>query len=285
MKVVMLAAGYATRLESVTDGGKIAKTMLSISDSNGKKQPMLYHLLDKINEVNNPERNFPIDEIVIVTNEKYRKQIFEACKNYGSWIDIKIISNGCKDKSESKGANADLQLGLDYVKGSGADVMILASDNYFDFSLVDLMNEFDNKSVSDDDISMIVTKTFPEEKKDYYHNGFAIVESDENGLITNFVEKPAKDGIEINSHDAAIALYLLRSSNVKLIDKYMEKYNDLSNPVHKKKRDSLGYFGRYITKHSPTYNYSIGNSLFIDIGTPEEYAKVSDYKLKQEKSI
>ena len=62
MKAVILAGGYANRLRSVTDNGRIAKTLLPI-DVEGKTQPILYFLLDKIHSLKG------VDEIIGVVND------------------------------------------------------------------------------------------------------------------------------------------------------------------------------------------------------------------------
>ena len=85
MKAVILAAGYAKRLNSITNNGEIPKTLLDIN-VHGKKMPILVYLLDKINQINS------IDEIIIFTNNKFFNQILSVCGQYHSYAPISIYS-------------------------------------------------------------------------------------------------------------------------------------------------------------------------------------------------
>ena len=69
MKAVILGAGYATMLRSVTNNGEIAKPLLDIY-AEGKTQSILYFLLDKLFKT-----NF-FDEVIVITNNKYYNQFY-----------------------------------------------------------------------------------------------------------------------------------------------------------------------------------------------------------------
>ena len=274
MKVIILAAGYATRLEPVTQG-KIAKTLLPIC-AEGTKQPILYFILDKLFDYNERFGN-TIEEINVLSNEKYAKSIKKACDEYlngaDSQIDINVVSDGTTCKEEALGANGDLKFINDKMSRFGEDneVLIIAGDNYFDFDLADLIHDYYLARVNSiSPITMVVSKDFPAEKRDYVHNGFAILEVDEDGRVLDMVEKPAKDGIVMDSNKGAIAVYLMDRKHLDLIDNYMETYKD--NP---KLRDSIGYFISYLAKNTPTYNFSF-SSRFVDIGTPAEFESMQE---------
>ena len=272
MKVIILAAGYATRLEPVTKG-KIAKTLLPIC-AEGTRQPILYYIFDKLFYYN--ERfGDTIQEIYVLSNEKYKESIEKACEKYLESaeinIPINVVSDGTTCKEEALGANGDLKFMNDHMSRNSTDndVLIIAGDNYFDFDLVHFFHDYYLAKVnSNSSITMVVSKEFPEEQREYVHNGFAILDVDEDGRVLSMIEKPAKDGIKLDSNKGAICMYLMDRKHLDLIDKYMETYKD--NP---KLRDSIGYFIGYLAKNTPTYNFSF-NSNFVDIGTPEEYEKM-----------
>ena len=272
MKVIILAAGYATRLEPVTQG-KVAKTLLPIC-AEGTRQPIIYYIFDKLFYYN--ERfGKTIQEINVLSNEKYKDSIEKACEEYleGAEVNIPInvVSDGTTCKEEALGANGDLKFMNDHMSRycTDNDVLIIAGDNYFDFDLVDFFHDYYLARInSDTPITMVVSKDFPEEQREYVHKGFAILDVDEDGRVLDMIEKPAKDGIHLDSNKGAICMYLMDRKHLDLIDKYMEEHKD--NP---KLRDSIGYFISYLAKNTPTYTFSF-SSRFVDIGTPEEYDKM-----------
>lgn len=269
MKVVILAAGYATRLEPITHG-KVGKTLLPIC-ANGERKPILYYILDKLFYYN--ERfGKEIEEIYVLSNEKYLNRINNSCKEYlktaEQEIEIKVVSDGTTCKQEALGANGDLKFINDRMRRSGEDndVLIIAGDNYFDFDIADLVHDYYlARAEAGGEITMVVSKDFPTEEMEYVQNGFAILDVNEDGRVLNMIEKPAKDGIQLDSTKGAIAVYLMDRKHLDLIDEYMEKYK--YNP---KLRDSIGYFISYLASKTPTYNFSF-SSRFVDIGTPAEY--------------
>lgn len=274
MKVIILAAGYATRLETVTNG-KIAKTLLPIC-AEGTRQPILYYILDKLFYYNERFGN-TIQEINVLSNEKYKESIEQACEKYLENaeinIPINVVSDGTTCKEEELGANGDLKFMNDHMSrySTDNDVFIIAGDNYFNFRLEDLIHDYYlAKAESAGPTTMVVSKDFPEEQREYVHNGFAILDVDEDGRVLSMIEKPAKDGIKLDSNKGAMCMYLMDRKNLDLIDNYMEEYKD--NP---KLRDSIGYFISFLAKNTPTYNFSF-NSNFVDIGTPEEYEKMQE---------
>ena len=75
MKVVILAAGYATRLTEVTNNGKIAKTLLPI-EVDGQQKPILHFLLDKVQALPN------VNQLIVITNSLYIKDIYNSIQTY-----------------------------------------------------------------------------------------------------------------------------------------------------------------------------------------------------------
>lgn len=270
MKAVILAAGYATRLVTRTEGGKIAKTMLPIKAEN-KNQPILYYLLDKIEEVNSFNPN-TFDEVIVITNALYYPQICEACKNYHGSIATTVLSDGTKVKEESKGANADLNLANRYIPYDyEEDVMVLASDNYFDLdleTLIDYKRAYDAQGGGSSNI--IVGKVYPKSEREFIAKNFGILNFEKNNKIVELQEKP---GIKNCKSDVvSLALYLFNRPDFSLLDEYLNEYAD-----DKKMRDSLGHFMNYLIHNTNTYVFP-HTGIFYDIGTPEEYDKLSGGK-------
>ena len=266
MKVVILAAGYANRLRSETQDGKLPKTLLPIT-IDGKKASILSFIYDKIGEIKDE-----VDELIVVVNDKYEKSITEETKKYfnkhGANFDISIVSDGSADPSEAKGANYAMRIAqANMSENYNGDIMVMASDNYFDFSLNDLVDEYKQLS-NKKSINMVVSKVYPDEDREFIAKNFGILNIGKNNRILGLDEKP---GIEnLKSNNVSLALYIFNNKDFKRIHKYMDMMSD--DP---KKRDSLGYFVNYIIERTNTYTYPI-DSFFCDIGTPEEYRKMRD---------
>lgn len=268
MKVVILAAGYANRLRSETQDGLIPKTLLPIT-INGKRASILSFIYDKIREIKDN-----VDGVIVVVNDKYEKSIKqETAKYFGEHknevnFGVRIISDESKDASEAKGANYAMRLAANAIPSSyKGEIMVMASDNYFDFSLNDLVAEYDRLSEKKP-VNMVVSKVYPDEEREFIAKNFGILNIGKNNKIIGLDEKP---GIEnLKSNNVSLALYMFNNRDFKRINEYMDMMSD--DP---KKRDSLGYFINYLTKNTHTYTYPI-DTFFCDIGTPEEYRKMRD---------
>lgn len=263
MKAVILAAGYAKRLNSITNNGEIAKTLLDIN-VHGKKMPILIYLLDKINQIE------IIDEIIIITNNKYFDQISSVCKQYDSYAPITLYSDGSTSVENATGANRAIQIANQRIpKTYSDDILIMGSDNYFEFDLNDFWDRYDYiSSHTNSKINMIASKTYPDKDREFIAKNFGILNVDESNKIIALDEKP---GIEnLKSNIVSLAMYIVNRKDLQLIDTYMKKYEH--DP---KKRDSMGYFMGYIIKNTSAYAFEIPGK-FCDIGTPQEYANLNE---------
>lgn len=267
MKVVILAGGYATRLVSVTNNGKIAKPLLPIS-AEGKTQPMLYFILDKIKCLGSL-----VDEIVLLTNEKYYVQMRNACTDYDGVLPITVLSDGSTCPENMRGANGTLSIANDYIGDYEGDVLVLAGDNYFDFSLKDLVKFHKEKTQNNTskiyNVNTVVSKRYPESDKAYIADKFGILNL-EGQRVLALEEKPGINNIK--STNACLAVYLFNRQDFGLINNYMHAFE--SEP---KMRDSLGYFINYIISKSKTYTYAFEGK-FIDIGSPADYYSMNNGK-------
>ncbi len=279
MKAVVLVGGFGTRIEEIAQGRP--KTLLEVYDEKGNIKPIFYLLLDKINKTNNYGENV-VDEILVVTNEKYHSQMKVACKDYKKQVQnsvpIRLFNDGTTCNDNRLGANGDLQwlkgkmdkYGINY-----DEIMIIAGDNYFDFDLIDVIDYFDIKKYGDTKPTVFVAKTFKDEELIEAKKGFAMLKLDDKNKIVEMVEKPAANGIEIDSNMGAIALYVMSGKNFSLIDNFMEENKD--NP---KAKDALGNFGSYLMKNTPTYAWT-WKGKFVDIGTVKAFKDLwAEYEKK-----
>src|SRR5437867_8056796 len=126
MRVIILAAGYATRLYPLTLTRP--KSLLPVA---GK--PMIDYVLDNLAPIGG------IDRVIIVTNAKFTKDFQQWAETYRATkanLDFTIVNDGSTDDSNKLGAIGDLHLVLtrEHVED---DVIVVAGDNLFSDKLTD----------------------------------------------------------------------------------------------------------------------------------------------------
>lgn len=237
MKALILAAGYGTRLYPLTQS--MPKALL---DVNGKL--LVEYILDKINAISE------IEEVYIVTNEKFYKKFEQWNGNYKSQMPITLINNGTTDDSNKLGAIRDIKLVIESQK-IDSDILIVAGDNLFNFELEKFYGVFRKKNsfciglFKINDLSLICK----------YSN----VKLDEEKRIVDFVEKPLK----ALSNLIAICLYIFPKQGLHFVGDYLE---DGNNP------DAPGYFIQWLAREEKVYGYEFGGK-WLDIGDMDSYNK------------
>src|SRR5437667_1512393 len=126
MKVIILAAGYATRLHPPTLTQP--KPLLPVA---GK--PMIEYVLDNLAPIGG------LDHIYVVTNSKFARHFQEWADLYRATkakLDFTIVNDGSTDDTNKLGAIGDLHLVLtrEHVED---DVIVVAGDNLFSEKLTD----------------------------------------------------------------------------------------------------------------------------------------------------
>src|SRR4051794_28567464 len=124
MRVIILAAGYATRLYPLTQ--TMAKPLLPVA---GK--PMIDYVLDNLAPISG------INHVYVVTNGKFAAQFEEwgrAAHGKRPELKFTIVNDGSTNDSNKLGAIGDLHLVLQREKIDD-DIIVVAGDNLFSESL------------------------------------------------------------------------------------------------------------------------------------------------------
>src|SRR5947208_9270059 len=126
MKVIILAAGYATRLYPLTLTQP--KPLLPVAE-----KPMIEYVLDNLAPIGG------LDRIYVVTNAKFAKQFQAWADHYRATkakLDFTIVNDGSTDDTNKLGAIGDLHLVLtrEHVDD---DIIVVAGDNLFSEQLSD----------------------------------------------------------------------------------------------------------------------------------------------------
>jgi glucose-1-phosphate thymidylyltransferase len=236
MRVIILAAGYATRLYPLTL--TTAKPLLPVA---GK--PMINYVLDNLAPIDG------IEHVYVVTNDKFAS-LFEtwarASKAALPKIDFTIVNDGSTADSNKLGAIGDLHLVLQRQKIDD-DIIVVAGDNLFSQSL-EAFGRFCREKAAP--VVGVYDVGSVEEAKKYND-----VKLDGAGQITAFVEKPTQPSSSL----IAIALYYYPRAVVPLIRQYISEGN---NP------DQPGRLVQWLYPRTPFYTWQVPG-LWFDIGSKE----------------
>lgn len=236
MKVIILAAGYATRLYPLTLTRP--KPLLPVA---GK--PMIDHVLDNLAFISGLER------IYIVTNAKFADQFQQWADHYRTHkakLDFRIVNDGSTDDSNKLGAIGDLHLVLTREKMED-DIIVVAGDNLFSESLAGFGQVCREKNAPV--LAVYDVGNLDEIKK---YNAITINAA---GQITFFEEKPKHP----TSTVTGIALYYYPKHVLPLIHQYI---NEGNNP------DQPGRLVQWLYPRTPVYVWRVPG-LWYDVGSKE----------------
>lgn len=240
MKAILLGAGYATRLYPLTKDK--AKPLLEVA---GKT--ITDHIVEKIVQV--PE----VDEIIIVTNDKFAHQFEEWVGQANYDMKFTVVNDGTLSNDTRLGAIGDIQFVIEQENVTD-DLLILAGDNLFEFSLAEFVDFAKNHD--SDALAMYYEENLDQLKR----NGTA--DFDENRTVIDFIEKPENP----TYHHCVPTFYVLKESTLPLIQKYL---NEGNNP------DAPGNFIPYLIRNNVVKAFVFEGNRY-DIGTVESYNAVQE---------
>jgi len=236
MKVLILAAGYATRLHPLTL--TVPKPLLPVA---GK--PMIDYVLDNLAPIGN------IDEVYIVTNAKFAGHFERWAADYRERktpLNFKVINDGSTDDSNKLGAIGDLNLVLQREKVDD-DLIVVAGDNLFSQALTGfgILCRSSQKPV----LGVYDVGSVEQAKK------YGVVSVDAHGVITSFVEKPPAPLSTL----IGIALYYYPRNTLPLVAQYLAEGN---NP------DQPGRLVQWLFPRQPVLTWPVPG-IWYDIGSKE----------------
>jgi glucose-1-phosphate thymidylyltransferase len=236
MKVIILAAGYATRLYPLTLTHP--KPLLPVA---GK--PMIEHVLDNLAPIGG------IDRVYVVTNAKFAthfQQWADAYHATRAQLNFTIVNDGSTDDSNKLGAIGDIHFVLQSQKVDD-DIMVVAGDNLFSEPLPGFGRFCREKNSPV--VAVYDVKDLELVKK------YNTITLGPDGRISFFEEKP-KNPVDTRS---AIALYFYPKATLPLIHKYVTEGN---NP------DQPGRLIQWLYPRVPVYTWTVPG-LWYDIGSKE----------------
>jgi glucose-1-phosphate thymidylyltransferase len=235
VKAVVLAAGYATRLQPLTES--TSKMLLPLA-----RRPMLDYLVDRIEAV--PD----VVEIHLVTNARFAPDFEHWAAGRASRVPITVHDDGTTSNDDRLGAIGDLQFTIDQA-ALDDDLLIVAGDNLFDFDLRDLIEFWRGRG----DGSTIAVREIDDRE---LLRQYSVIEVDEKGRVVSLVEKPD----EPEGTLAGVAIYVLRREHVPLVCRYLDEGNVPDQP---------GRLFAWLYARVPVYAYRFAGD-WLDIGDLEQ---------------
>ena len=236
MKVIILAAGYATRLYPLTLTRP--KPLLPVAG-----QPMVEYVLDNLAPIGG------LDRIYVVTNAKFAdhfQQWADAYRAAKAKLDFTIVNDGSTDESNRLGAIGDLHLVLTH-ENVDDDLIVVAGDNLFSEPLTDFGRYCREKNAPV--LAVYDVKDLEQIKK---YNALTLAP---DGRIAFFEEKPRNP----TSTVTGIALYFYPRHTLAMIKQYILEGN---NP------DQPGRLIQWLYPRVPVYTWTVPG-LWFDIGSKE----------------
>ena len=239
MKLIVLAAGYATRLYPLTQN--TPKPLLPVAG-----RPLLERVLDCVEAVGG------IDETFIVTNERFAAHFDQWLMAQPTDFAGRVINDGSISNDDRLGAIGDLALVLEQ-GGIDDDILVVAGDNLFSESLAGFGEHCRNCGTPVLGVYDVGTR---EEATKY-----GVVAVDEAGRLTDFQEKPAEPPSTLIS----VALYYYPHATVPRVSEYLAAGN---NP------DQPGRFVQWLYSRVPVHTWRVPGQ-WLDIGSMETFEEAN----------
>ena len=236
MNVLILAAGYATRLYPLTLNK--AKPLLAVG---GK--PIIEWLVDNLAGI--PD----LETIYVVTNDKFTADFQAWGQSYQKRhpeFKFKIVNDASTSDDDKLGAIGDINFVVNQENLSQTSLLIAAGDNLFTNSLADFVEYARNT-----DVTIAIYDVGNTEAIKKYGN----VAVDAPGIMTRFEEKPQKPQGTL----AAIALYYYSPAVLSLLRTYLAAGNNADQP---------GRFVQWLYTRKSVNTFQI-KGRWLDIGSKE----------------
>lgn len=196
MKLLVLAAGYATRLYPLTLDRP--KHLLDVAG-----RPILDHVLDAVEPIG-------FDGLYVVTNSKFA----DSFREWASGRDATVVDDGTDTEETRLGAIGDLDLVI-RSQGLADDLIVIAGDNLFSEPLQGFPPRRDAPVVAVYDVGDVEAI-----------RKYNAIEIDDEGRIVFFEEKPEQP----RSTLTGIALYFYPASTLPLVGQYLAGGNNPDQP-------------------------------------------------------
>ncbi len=248
MKVIILAAGYATRLYPRTKN--FPKPLLEV---NGK--PIVEYLVEKVARLKG------VSKIIVVTNDRFAHVFKQWARALDARPAIEVLNDGTRTPEERLGAVGDMALAFKRESYRG-DFLVLGGDNFF----LDPLDGFIGCARRRKTAATVGVFDIKDRKKATH---FGVVSLDGRGKVVDFAEKP----VNPRSSLIAMCLYYFPQTAAARIKGYLSDKRNSS--------DAAGAFIAWLSRVSAVYGRRFEH-LWVDIGNKETYDRVNSIIQRKE---
>jgi glucose-1-phosphate thymidylyltransferase len=205
-------------------------------------RPLLDWIADKVDEVE------AVTELHVVTNARFAVAVGRWAGQRSGRLPPVVHDDGTTSNESRLGAIGDIAFVLAQGGFAGEDLLVVAADNLFDFSLEDYIAWWrgqDGSAVAVRDCGSLDLA-----------RQYAVVRLDPDDRVVSFVEKPADPATTL----IATATYLYHRDHVPLVERYLAEGGQ---------PDAPGNFISWLHVREPVYAYRFGGTWF-DIGDHEQ---------------
>lgn len=235
--VVLLAAGYATRLYPLTTDKP--KALLPLGGG---------VILDEV--VKAVLRVPDVGSIVLVTNHRFADQFRDWQKRTAS--PVKIVDDGTDTVETRLGAIRDLELARK-AGAPGNDVLVVGTDNLFTWPLAEFVAQA-KRGAPKPSIALWKAPSTDAATQ------FGVVVRDATQRITSFVEKSKQPP----SDEVALCVYYFPAAMCGQIQQFLDSGGNADAP---------GYFIQWLVREGVVYGIMLPGAWY-DIGSLESYQTV-----------
>lgn len=247
MKAVILAAGYATRLLPLTEN--LPKHLLPVGD-----RPMLDWVLDRVRQMED------VEAIHLVTNSRFAPVFAHWAGQHG----VSVHDDGTASNEDRLGAVGDLRLVIERAGLEDDELVVLAGDNLFEFSLPHFAAWWRAKRQPASAVPLHDVGDLELAKL------YGIADTDGDDRIVRFVEKPS----DPSSTLASTLVYLVPPEHVRLVQTYLDEGQS---------PDNAGSFLGWLAARESVYGYRFDGPWY-DIGDHEQLLE-ADNRLRRQAGL
>jgi glucose-1-phosphate thymidylyltransferase len=248
MKVIVLCAGYATRLYPLTLDKP--KPLLAV-----KGKPILEYIIDSLKTVD--QKTAHISTVYVVTNDKFHTHFERWAKAYsgpGLPFSIQVLNDKTTSNDDRLGALGDINFAVEQA-GINEETMVIGGDNLFDMDLNNLVKLHKEKNAT-------VLAAYDMQDPEKCARRYGVLVMDQSYRIVEFEEKPEKPA----AATASTAIYLFTKADLSTLRYYLHRGE---------KTDNLGDFIAYLISQQEVYGFPFDQG-WIDIGSKEELMRAEE---------
>ena len=236
VSVVLLAAGYGTRLYPLTRD--CPKALLPLGS-----HTILDPLVDDVQSLPG------LSQVVLVTNARFFDR-FEDWRRRRH-LQIELVNDGTTEAERRLGAIQDLRLALSRIDPQD-DVLVVGTDNLFTGSLKPFVAFAAAKRPS---ASVAIDEAGSLEEARHY----GVLELDGAQRVVRLTEKPARP----TSRHIGLCIYYFPAASRARVEEFVQGGGNVDAP---------GYFLEWLVRREAVYGYPLEGE-WIDIGTSESYER------------